>query len=73
MAVLPKRCAHKLCKCGHKLGSIALRFNINRCWLRFCIVDQIVGPAAESFGVFVVLGTGVPTRRQELLGRVAAR
>ena len=56
----------------HKLCTIALRFNIKR-WLRFCIVDQIVGPAAESFGVFVVLGTGVPTRRQELLGRVAAR
>ena len=71
MAVLPK-VVHTSCA---NVGTtqIALRFNINRCLLRFCIVDQIVGPAAESFGVFVVLGTGVPTRRQELLGRVAAR
>ena len=69
MAVLPK-VVHTSCA---NVGTtqIALRFNIKR--IRFCIVDQIVGPAAESFGVFVVLGTGVPTRRQELLGRVAAR
>ena len=61
VAVLPKRCAHKLCKCGHKLGSIALRFNI-KCCLGFCIVDQIVGRAAKFWGVVLAAGSHAETR-----------
>ena len=60
MAVLPK-VVHTSCANVHKLGTIALRFNI-KCCLRFCIVDQIVGPAAKFWGVVLAAGSHAQTR-----------